>query len=258
MCRTSSDMGPLRQNVYFNATHYNAHSFRKPTEARAMVNLQNWVNQAREHWKEFQPKRYRELLKTGKLEAALHDAADRTYREVTELEDQGFDPHDAWEVVRERYLFVPEEGESPTAHSESYFNRSTLATVLREAIATEARTMDISQPPSGRMPVAANQWPRNALEKTAARNDPEVRRPIQPKRDDPIVNMVSSAPLDAPRKRHSSDRVVILLLIWMVISVPLVAMSWIGAIAAVFGAGLLAYIEHIQRERDREARERKG
>jgi hypothetical protein len=85
--------------------------------------LQNWVNQAREHWKEFQPKRYTELVKSGKLEAALQDAAERTYREVTDLEDQGYDHQDAWEIVRERYLFVPEEGMNQTAYSESYLKR---------------------------------------------------------------------------------------------------------------------------------------
>jgi len=139
-----------------------------------MVNLQNWVKQAREHWKEFQPKRYSALVKSGKLEAALQDAAERTYRELTELEDQGFDHQDAWEIVRERYLFVPEEGKNPTAYSESYFNRPTLATVLHEAIATGARTMDIPQP-SGPSP----QPGRCNMED-----------------DRPRINIISSAELD--------------------------------------------------------------
>jgi hypothetical protein len=158
-----------------------------------MVNLQNWVNQAREHWKEFQPKRYSALVKSGMLEAALQDAAERTYREVTELEDHGFDRQDAWEIVRERYLFVPEEGENPTAYSESYFNRPTLASVLHEAIAKGTRTMDIPQPPSGSRPMTADQRPRIALEKTVAPVDPEVRRAIQRERDDR-----SSAPCGFP------------------------------------------------------------
>ncbi len=109
--------------------------------------LQNWVNQAREHWKEFQPKRYSELVKSGKLEGALQDAAERTYREVTDLEDQGFDFQDAWEMVRERYLFVPEEGKGPTAYSESYFKRPTLSAALHQAVEEGARTIDIPQLP---------------------------------------------------------------------------------------------------------------
>ncbi len=221
-----------------------------------MAALQNWVRQAREHWQEFQPTRYRELVKSGKLETALQDAAERTYREMTALEDQGFKYQEAWEIVRERYLFVPEEGKNPTAYSESYFKGATLTTLLHEAITTGARTMDIPQPPTGSRPMPADQRPRIAREKTVEPNDPEVRRAIQRKRDDPIVNILSSVPLDPARKRHSSDRIVILLLIWIVIAVPLVDLSWIGTIAAVFVAGLLAYIEHIQRERDCEAEER--
>lgn len=85
------------------------------------MNLQNWVRQAREHWQEFQPTRYRELVESGELEAALKDAAERTYREMDALEAQGFTFQDAWEIVRERYLFVPEEGKNPTAYSDSYF-----------------------------------------------------------------------------------------------------------------------------------------
>jgi hypothetical protein len=252
-------MGALRQNVYSNATHYNAHSFDEPAEAGEIVNLQNWVNQARKHWKEFQPNRYNALVKSGKLEAALQDAVERTYREVTELEDQGFDRQDAWEIVRERYLFVPEEGKNPTAYSESYFNRPPLATVLHEAIATGARTMDIPQPPSESRPMTADQRPKSALEKTAARVDLEVRRAPQRDLDDPIVNIFSSAPLDTPMVRHYSERRgLILFLIWIVVSVPLVELGWIGAIAALFMACLLAYIEHIQRERDREARGRQA
>ena len=218
--------------------------------------FQNWVNQAREHWKEFQPKRYRELVKSGTLEAALQDAAERTYREATELEDQGYDHQDAWEIVRERYLFVPEEGEKPTAYSETYFRRPTPTMMLHEAIGQGTRTIDIPQPPNGNRPVTTDQRPRIAPEKTVARVDPEVRSAVQRERDEPMVNILSGAPLDPPRVRHYSERrVLVLLLIWIVISVPLVDLAgWIGAVAAVFGACLLAYIEHIQRERDREAR----
>ena len=71
------------------------------------MNLQNWVRQAREHWKEHLPKLYRELEASKKLEPSLQDAAERTYIELTDLEDQGYDPQGAWEAVRERYLFPP-------------------------------------------------------------------------------------------------------------------------------------------------------
>lgn len=213
----------------------------------------NWKRRAKDHWKEFQPKLYASLEKSGKLEAALEDAAERTYREMTELEDQGFDHQDAWEMVRERYLFLPEEGMKPTAYSESYFNRSPLTTVLHEAIANGARTTDIPRPLIAVGSMTTDQRPGIAHEKTATRVDHEFRGPIRP-RTEPIVNVMSSAPLDPPRgRRHSKQRGLVLFVIWIVISVPLVDLGWIGAMAAVFMACLLVYIEHIQREIDREA-----
>jgi hypothetical protein len=74
-----------------------------------MANLNNWISQAREHWKEHQPTRFRELSKAGKLGKALRDAAERTHREMSSLEAQGYRNHEAWEIVRERYLFPPQE-----------------------------------------------------------------------------------------------------------------------------------------------------
>jgi hypothetical protein len=73
------------------------------------MNLQNCISQAREHWKEFQPTRFKELQKAGKLEPALKEAAEKTHQEMTELEAQGFQEWEAWEMVRESYLFPPEE-----------------------------------------------------------------------------------------------------------------------------------------------------
>ena len=56
----------------------------------------------------------------GRLDEALTDAAERTYREMTELQRMGYQEHEAWEVVRESYLFTPEEGKQVT-HSASPF-----------------------------------------------------------------------------------------------------------------------------------------
>lgn len=74
-----------------------------------MVMLQNWVNQAREHWAEFQPTKFAELKKAGTLENALQDAALRTAEEMNDLEEAGLQEHEAWEMTREKYLFPPEE-----------------------------------------------------------------------------------------------------------------------------------------------------
>ena len=74
-----------------------------------MAQLQNWVSQARSHWKEFQPTLYSQLVKSGKLEQALQQAAKQTALEMNQLEEQGMTEHEAWEMTREQYLFPPEE-----------------------------------------------------------------------------------------------------------------------------------------------------
>jgi hypothetical protein len=84
----------------------------------AELTLSNWREQARAHWKQFRPSLYRDLERSGKLEAALTDAAVRTQREMAQLTKSGFYTHEAWEIVRESYLFPPEEGK-PWLHSDS-------------------------------------------------------------------------------------------------------------------------------------------
>lgn len=73
------------------------------------MNLQNWANQAKAHWKEHNPKRYRALKKQGTLDLAAKKAAEQTFEEVNALEESGFQPDLAFQMVRERYLFPPEE-----------------------------------------------------------------------------------------------------------------------------------------------------
>ena len=74
-----------------------------------MAQLQNWVSQAKTHWKEFQPTLYSQLEKSGKLDAALQQAAQQTAEEMNELELSGMTEHEAWEMTREQYLFPPQE-----------------------------------------------------------------------------------------------------------------------------------------------------
>ena len=73
------------------------------------MNLQNWINEARAHWKERSPKLFKELQKAGLLEERLRDAAERTNTEMDDLRKQGFNEQEAWEITREKYLFTPEE-----------------------------------------------------------------------------------------------------------------------------------------------------
>jgi hypothetical protein len=81
-----------------------------------------WIAQARAHWKEHRPKAYREMVRKGTLETFLKAAADSTSQEMRDLMSQGFQYHEAWEVVRERHLFPPEESgnSEEAAASEGY------------------------------------------------------------------------------------------------------------------------------------------
>ena len=75
----------------------------------------NWIAQARSHWKEHQPKRFKALQKAGALEPELRAAAELTANDMADLTPQ-VGRESAWEMVRERYLFPPEErGNSPEA-----------------------------------------------------------------------------------------------------------------------------------------------
>ena len=74
-----------------------------------MAQLQNWVSQVKAHWKEFQPTLYSQLEKSGKLDAAVQQAALQPAEEMTELEESGMTEHEAWEMTREQYLFPPQE-----------------------------------------------------------------------------------------------------------------------------------------------------
>ena len=72
---------------------------------------------AERHWRTWLPRRVAELERTGQLRAKLHEAAERTVADSEALREhflqQGLPPRQAqqraWEIVRERYLFLPPE-----------------------------------------------------------------------------------------------------------------------------------------------------
>ena len=71
--------------------------------------MRHWVEQARQHWKEFQPEKYARLMAAGTLNQELEAAAEATQEQMQTLFGQGFIQQEAWEQVREQYLFPPEE-----------------------------------------------------------------------------------------------------------------------------------------------------
>jgi hypothetical protein len=73
------------------------------------VGLQNWINEARAHWKEFLPNRYREFEEAGVLDEALQEAAERTAFEMGQFQRAGLTWDEAWERTRQEYIFLPPE-----------------------------------------------------------------------------------------------------------------------------------------------------
>lgn len=65
--------------------------------------------QAIEHWKEHLPKKYKALKQAGTLNSEALKAAEMTLEEQASLIAQGFPAEAAWEMVRELYVFQPEE-----------------------------------------------------------------------------------------------------------------------------------------------------
>ena len=72
---------------------------------------------AEKHWREFRPKMVTELEMTGRLHEMLLEAEEQTDKELDQIRrqliQQGLtaqQAHDrAWEMVREKYIFLPPE-----------------------------------------------------------------------------------------------------------------------------------------------------
>ena len=72
---------------------------------------------AEEHWRSFLPKMVAELESQGRLQAMLLDAEEKTEAELDQLRrqlmQQGLTAQQAndqaWEMVRERYVYLPPE-----------------------------------------------------------------------------------------------------------------------------------------------------
>lgn len=95
------------------------------------LGVQRYMELARAHWKEHRPKMYRELKAKGQLEQALQRAAENTleakYQIIDHLREVNTPPqdfeervkfenmiaHQAWELVREEWIFLPSEEDVP-------------------------------------------------------------------------------------------------------------------------------------------------
>jgi len=82
-----------------------------------MKALTQYGRQAEKHWREHRPKMVRELEAKGQLNQMLVEAEEKTKDEMatlrTELMQRGSTAQQAhtqaWEMVREKYIFLPPE-----------------------------------------------------------------------------------------------------------------------------------------------------
>lgn len=81
--------------------------------AEQQYQLTLWGQQAKEHWKQYRPKMYRDLQQQGQLQRMLYRAQEATKEEYAQMVHAGMDSRTAWEMVRERYLFLPDEKDVP-------------------------------------------------------------------------------------------------------------------------------------------------
>jgi hypothetical protein len=54
------------------------------------------------------------MQRAGILDQALRDAAESSAREMAELMAAGFTEAEAWPMVREEYIILPEEAAAPS------------------------------------------------------------------------------------------------------------------------------------------------
>lgn len=69
----------------------------------------HYINLARDHWREFRPRTFHAMQRAGTLDRALRDAAEASARQMTDLISAGFTEAEAWPMVREEYIILPEE-----------------------------------------------------------------------------------------------------------------------------------------------------
>jgi hypothetical protein len=67
-------------------------------------------HQIKEHWKEHRPRMYRELEAAGRLDQSVYEAQERTLDAMCQLQmEQKLPYHQAWELIREEWAFLPDE-----------------------------------------------------------------------------------------------------------------------------------------------------
>jgi hypothetical protein len=70
------------------------------------------LQMARQHWQEHRPALFAGLKKMSRLEETLQTAVRQTLEAVEVLIGRGMRPMEAWQVMKEEWILVPEEESS--------------------------------------------------------------------------------------------------------------------------------------------------
>jgi hypothetical protein len=71
-----------------------------------------WAAMARKHWKEYLPKKWKELQERGETQAAVMAAAQQAQAHKMQLMRAGYQEHEADEVVRAEFILLKPEPEA--------------------------------------------------------------------------------------------------------------------------------------------------
>ena len=88
-----------------------------------MSQLSPLALQAIEHWQKYLPKLYASLNEKGLLEERAQKAADQTNDDLEQAVSQGMPWHNAWDLVKNRYVFLPSEEEQERQEKEDEANQ---------------------------------------------------------------------------------------------------------------------------------------
>jgi len=112
----------------------------RENETLQETDLPPLAQEAKEHWKEFQPTMYSRLESEGTLDQTLIKAEKRTRKEMNELNQAGYEDYEAREIVYPKYLFLRDEAEDEDPDGE--LTASPMANLHQEIIKEQQALME--------------------------------------------------------------------------------------------------------------------
>lgn len=82
------------------------------------MSVEKYAAMARRHWTRWLPKKVKELKVTGQWEQALQQVGKQANQRVMELMQQGFQQHEAEEVIQHELLLLKPEPDAKETQAE--------------------------------------------------------------------------------------------------------------------------------------------